>query len=474
MRSRELITTKDRGALVNGALWTVIACMIVVLTMACDSSVYNYERDEYTDTLLDAVVAGDQQEVKSILEQGANPNAVAMREDGAFARFFDNSPDEETTIYPLMLAVRFGDETIIRQIVDAGADVTLRPETTTVETEPSSGTPPLVELAIKAESEEIASLVFLLVENGADPNGTDSNGNTALSFLGEYPSVIEELITHGADVNLANKDGLSPLMLASSKYPQSVEVLLDAGADPNATSSEVSSPMLAASARHTDSLVALINAGADASFSGRGGFTALHLAVGGSRSDASADLLMANELIQAGADVDAVTEDGLTPLTLAVNSGHPAVVQLLLDSGADVDAGAAGSRPIEIAQDANNWTLYDLLIDHGASRPDRYWTIRVDAGGVTTQFTYDSQTKDIVGVSDSYNEFVGETAVRQAGFSLEYGDFYSEGTRVLQEYDGGWTVFNLYTGARNRAVINTNYGDSQGTWTVVDKSMSYR
>ena len=52
----------------------------------------------------------------------------------------------------------------------------------------------------------------------------------------QVPAVINALIDGGADVNAPNKDGISPLMMASqtSANPAVAEALIKAGADVNA------------------------------------------------------------------------------------------------------------------------------------------------------------------------------------------------------------------------------------------------
>lgn len=68
--------------------------------------------------------------------------------------------------------------------------------------------------------------------------------------------------------------------------------------------------------------------------------------------------------------VDARDSDGSTPLHCATWKGHPEVVALLLDAGADVNAANNnehwGTTPLHAAAHANQAAIAQMLIDHGA------------------------------------------------------------------------------------------------------------
>jgi ankyrin repeat protein len=68
--------------------------------------------------------------------------------------------------------------------------------------------------------------------------------------------------------------------------------------------------------------------------------------------------------------VHARDSDGSTPLHCATWKGHPEVVALLLDAGADVNARNNnehwGTTPLHAAAHANQASIAQMLIDHGA------------------------------------------------------------------------------------------------------------
>ena len=68
--------------------------------------------------------------------------------------------------------------------------------------------------------------------------------------------------------------------------------------------------------------------------------------------------------------INARDKDGSTPLHCATWKGHIAVVSLLLEAGADVNAQNNndhwGTTPLHAAAHANQAAIAQLLIDHGA------------------------------------------------------------------------------------------------------------
>ncbi len=102
------------------------------------------------------------------------------------------------------------------------------------ETPMSFGTFPLM-LAVAQQG---GDCLQQLLNAGANPNRPDDNGNTALIEAVAYPDIriedIETLIAHGADINLPNLNGETPLMFAcNSGHTDVVRMFLACGADAN-------------------------------------------------------------------------------------------------------------------------------------------------------------------------------------------------------------------------------------------------
>ena len=75
-----------------------------------------------------------------------------------------------------------------------------------------------------------------LLHNSAEPHVPDDSGKTALHFAVDGcddTSTVEMLLSAGANVNALDRDGVSPLFLASERgKTEFVRVLLSHGANP--------------------------------------------------------------------------------------------------------------------------------------------------------------------------------------------------------------------------------------------------
>ena len=113
----------------------------------------------------------------------------------------DREPEEDT---PLTFLAHMGSPDSVKLLISLGADVNY----TT-----SDGTTPLMHATTNEDGKEI---LFTLLEEGADIDMEDSQGDTALQWAIEENEIeiVEELVYYGADIMHKNKKGISILEYA--------------------------------------------------------------------------------------------------------------------------------------------------------------------------------------------------------------------------------------------------------------------
>src|SRR5262249_5513141 len=90
-------------------------------------------------------------------------------------------------------------------------------------------------------------LIRTLLDNGADVNARDAEGNTPLILASFYagPACVGLLIEKGADVNAANKAGATALIRAATDY-EKTRLLVAAGANVRARTALGNTPLILA------------------------------------------------------------------------------------------------------------------------------------------------------------------------------------------------------------------------------------
>lgn len=194
-------------------------------------------------------------------------------------------------------------------------------------------------LHICAASPKKTEMARLLIEKGADINATNALGESPLHVaLQSLHSTVQRkkarsvflLLEKGANIEIADSRGFTPLRIAVEKELFSVvEKLLSLGADVNSKDGTGMTAIFEAS--HPKILEALIEKGALVNEIDQRGKTALHWASG--RGDVRGVKL----LIENGAKVDVADSWGWTPLHWAVHTGRLDVVETLLENGAPIN-----------------------------------------------------------------------------------------------------------------------------------------
>ncbi|KAK6538292.1 hypothetical protein TWF694_011171 [Orbilia ellipsospora] len=110
-------------------------------------------------------------------------------------------------------------------------------------------------------------LVQLLLESGADPNGSAKDGRTPLHCVPQKNSscvdLVRVLLDHGADVNAVDDEGKTPLLtvlMETTVYDiGAIKLLLERGADPNVRSAAGDTPIRLAEKYESIELVELLS-----------------------------------------------------------------------------------------------------------------------------------------------------------------------------------------------------------------------
>jgi ankyrin repeat protein len=340
---------------------------------------------KFGDTaLMVASRTGKSDAIKVLLDHGAKVNAA----------------ESWGGTTPLMWAVSERHPAAVKMLIDHGADLNAKSNFVPSAsgrgfegTTPVAATPnqPVEEFAsglltplMFAAREDGLESARLLVAAGADVNAVGGDGKDALGlaiFNGNY-ELASFLIDSHSNVNHADAQRFTPLFWAVDRrnmetapnFPWTVTVdplplikkLLDAGADPNALVDNTprarmregsprivfATALMRASFSGDIELVKLLLAHrADPHVMSKDRETTLMAACGTGfingyhRMRPPAERLeVVKLLIDLGEDVNAADSYGITPLMVAANLGDVAVVQYLIDKGADVGAHDLGKK----------------------------------------------------------------------------------------------------------------------------------
>ncbi len=359
------------------------------------------------DSLLDAAEAGNLEEVKRLVAEGAdieerqtewghqdNSLQIAVVNGHIeIAKYLlsqgadPNSTGRVTWRYPIMLAVENDDVAMARTLIEAGADVHAqgRGKSTALHLAALSGNEELANLLLEkgafidaetssrqrplhyTASGDQKDLAQLLISSGAEIDAKDNRGQTPLhlAVINKHRDLAELLIFSGADVNAVTDIGRTPLHLATQLEQDAdtwVDMLLAAGADAAIAEERGVFPFdLAVQAGSADIARKLFAEEVDLELDPGRGLRRLHRAAAGGQE------AMIELFLDLGADVNAQNHNQETPLHLAVYQGSTEVVSKLLAAGADPNlTDQQGTAPMHVAIDRHNLPLFQLLVDHGS------------------------------------------------------------------------------------------------------------
>ena len=195
------------------------------------------------------------------------------------------------------------------------------------------------------------------------------NANIQLEGLHEavkYNScdILKYLISQGAEINMLNYEGISPLCIASHNGNiESVKILLDNGADVETKDSFKRTPLHLSAQRGYWSIVKLLIeiGNADIHAMAKNDETILHCVA------AKNNIPMMEYLLRKGANIDEEDKQGKTALWIASSKGFDNTVDFLLENRAKVDVkgGPFKTTPLHVAALNGHFLVVRTLVENG-------------------------------------------------------------------------------------------------------------
>ena len=338
-----------------------------LLDLGADINIPN----EFGDTvLMDAVTNEDPKITALLLKRGA---ALII-----------NSGNERYGDTALMKAAGKGNIEIVKMLVGNGAKVNLKN---------NMDETPLMRAV------EHPEIVQYLISKGANVNAVSYNGDTAYTLAVQkaelyknipgYQKSVEVLKKHKNNINARNKDGKTPLIAAFTK-PDKLKMLIKQGADVNLPDLNGRTPLMTAvyPVQH-ESIKILLGAGADPNLHSKDGRTALMTHIDNPETT--------ELLIKYNADVNAQDKFGRTPLWYVTVFNKFDVFKVLIKHKANPNIiDKRGSTVLMVAAVNGRTEMVKILLENGAAK-----TINVKDNKGKTAINY-AKTKEIVDLLKKY------------------------------------------------------------------------
>ncbi len=221
---------------------------------------------------------------------------------------------------PLILAIKIESYSITPDLIKAGADVNLPL--------PNGRTPLMLAARQLPRTKKLRLLDMLLTAN-ADVNAVDEDGDTAFHHAASYLARIK-LVKAGLNVNAANVDGVTPLMLAAkSGSIRLVKELLARGANPIATDIYNHNAL--------DYLKRFVRGRKLTTITGLLRRTMMKYDKAPLVTALLTNRKIAKKLIKEGIGINAADENGVTPIMVAAHLKDGSILRQLLAVGSNLD-----------------------------------------------------------------------------------------------------------------------------------------
>lgn len=164
---------------------------------------------------MNSIRIGKRALVASLLAHGADADARLEKSPPQFGFASGRFRVSLLGATPFLLAAMDGNSDIMRLLVEAGADPTLATDEDTTPLMVAAGLGQ-VPAESKVASHESLAAVRIALAQGGDVNRTNGVGRTALHGAAHIRSdaIVQLLVDHGAELNVGDQRGITPLMIA--------------------------------------------------------------------------------------------------------------------------------------------------------------------------------------------------------------------------------------------------------------------
>lgn len=207
-----------------------------------------------------------------------------------------------------------------------------------------------------------------LVQCGAEINGSDKDGLTPLMKMVKAHAInsVKMLLEAGADYNasisLGSHNTALHIAAGNSNRPAIMQVLLKHGANMEVKNSAGHTPLVLAALNNCNAMVdCLVRHGADINAQDKNGHTALMTCV------IKLKIPQVEMLLKNGADVHFLhPQSGMQAVHFAAELPNTSIMTLLLDGGADINSlGNQQKSAVDFAVTAGNSAMVELLCQRG-------------------------------------------------------------------------------------------------------------